>query len=617
MSPGTAEQSSVSYRRTHHCGALRPDHVGEAVTLAGWVNTYRDHGTGLVFIDLRDREGITQVVFDREDADESILREADKLRAEDVVAVTGKVRIRVGGPNPKLATGEVEVVAERMEVLSEAATPPFQPGDATSLPGEETRLKYRYLDLRRPEMQRILKIRHRAAKAARDYFDEQGFLEIETPILNKSTPEGARDFLVPSRLVPGSWYALPQSPQIFKQILMVSGCDKYVQICHCFRDEDLRADRQPEFTQIDCEMSFVTRDDIIRVMEGMVRRVWKEIEGYEVPPVDVISYREAMDRYGIDRPDRRFGLELVDVSDLAKRTEFKVFHEALEKRRGVVKAIRVPGGAERLTRKLTDGYTEWVRQFGAGGVPVAKYTGQGESGGFETGVARFVAPIAQELVERLGLEVGDTVLFGADAYATCTKALGELRIRVAKDLGLLPKRGDANFWDFVWVVDFPMFEFDEETGRFYSMHHPFTGPRRDQVEAFMAAEPGDRDAIEGIVSDGYDMVVNGSEIGGGSIRIHRQDVQRKVFELLGISPEEAEQKFSFLLDALKYGAPPHGGIAFGFDRMVMHLAGTENIRDVIAFPKTQTGTDLMAHSPGPVDEMQLGELNVKSTWTGQ
>ena len=617
MSSGTATTSQVSFHRTHNCAALRPEHVGQTVTLAGWVNTYRDHGTGLVFIDLRDREGITQVVFDREDADEAILHEADKLRSEDVVAVTGKVRIRAGGPNKKLVTGEIEVVAERMEVLSEAENPPFQPSETQKLPNEELRLRYRYLDLRRPEMQKILKIRHRTAKAARDYFDERGFLEIETPILCKSTPEGARDFLVPSRLVPGSWYALPQSPQLFKQILMVSGCDKYIQICHCFRDEDLRADRQPEFTQIDCEMSFVTREDVMETMEGMVRRIWQEVLGHEVPTLERMTYHDAMDRYGIDRPDRRFGLELVDISDLAKKADFKVFHEALEKRRGVVKAIRVPGGADKLTRKLTDGYTEWVRQFGAGGVPVAKYTGQGETGGFETGIARFVAPIGPELIERLGLEKGDTVLFGADAYSVCTKALGELRLKIARDLDLLPQRGDKNFWDFLWVIDFPMFEYDEATKRFFAMHHPFTAPRGDQIEAFMAADAADRDTLEDIVSAGYDIVVNGSEIGGGSIRIHRQDVQRKVFELLGISKEEADVKFSFLLDALKFGAPPHGGIAFGLDRLVMHLAGTDNIRDVIAFPKTQTGSDLMCDSPGPVDDPQLGELFVKSTWTGE
>ena len=619
MSPATTthEKAPSAYRRTHTCGDLRPGDIGERVTLAGWVNSYRDHGAGLVFIDMRDRHGLTQVVFDREDADQALLDAADRLRAEDVIAVTGVVRARDGGPNPRLATGEIEVVAATLEILSKSETPPFQPGDAAeSLPNEEIRLRRRFLDLRRPEMQRILEVRSRATKATRDYFASNGFLEIETPVLCKSTPEGARDFLVPSRLTPGSWYALPQSPQLFKQILMVSGCDRYLQICKCFRDEDLRADRQPEFTQVDCEMSFVDRDDVIEMMEGYVRALWKELEGYDVPPVDRITYREAMDRYGIDRPDRRFGLELVDVSDIVRDADFKVFHDALAKERGVVKAVRVPGGADRLTRKMTDGYTEWVRQFGAGGVPVAKYTGAGETGGFETGIARFVAPVADRLAERLGLEKGDTVLFGADTYAVCTRALGELRLRVARDLDLMPKRGEPGFWDFVWVVDFPMFEYDEETARFYAMHHPFTAPRADQVEAFLGAGAGDRETIEAVLSDGYDIVVNGSEIGGGSVRIHRGDVQRKVFELLGISPDEAEAKFSFLLEALKFGAPPHGGIAFGLDRLVMHLTGSENIRDVIAFPKTQTGADLMCEAPNPVADDQLGELHVRSTWEG-
>ena len=594
-------------KRSHHCNHIRPEHIGQTITLNGWVNSYRDHGTGLIFIDVRDREGLTQLVFDKEDATHELLEAADKLRNEDVIAARGTVRLRDGGPNPKLATGEVEIVVSELEVLSKAQSPAFLPsmGEA-DLPKEETRLRYRYIDLRRPRMQQILRTRHRVSKVVRDYFDEHGFLEIETPYLCKSTPEGARDFIVPSRHQPGEWYALPQSPQLFKQLLMVAGCERYLQIPRCFRDEDPRADRQAEFTQIDCEMSFVDREEVIEIMEGMVRRVWKEVLGHEVGPVDRITYREAMDRYGIDRPDRRFGLELVDVSDIAAKTDFKVFHDALAKRRGVVKAIRVPNGAEKLTRKLTDGYTEFVRQFKAGGVPTTKWTGSG----FEAGVGKFVDSVKDQLAERLGLEPGDQVLFGADTYSVCTKALGELRLKVARDLGLI----DESQWNFLWVVDFPMFEHDEESGRYYALHHPFTAPNPDQLDSFLSLDAKDVDAVEGIVSAGYDIICNGSEIGGGSIRIHRQDVQSKVFGLLGMTPEDARSKFGFLLDALASGAPPHGGIAFGLDRLIMHLTGTDNIRDVIAFPKTQTGADLMSDAPSLVSDDQLKELHVASTY---
>ena len=595
--------------RTHHCNQLRTEHIGQTVNLAGWVNAYRDHGSGLIFIDLRDREGLTQLVFDTEDSSPAVLAVADKLRNEDVVAATGIVRTREGGPNPKLDTGEIEVVVQEIKLLSKTDKLPFLPSDEENMPGEEMRLRYRYLDLRRPKMQQILRTRHRVAKLTRDYFDEQGFLEIETPILCKSTPEGARDFVVPSRLQPGEWYALPQSPQLFKQILMVAGCEKYLQICRCFRDEDPRADRQAEFTQIDCEMSFVEREDVMQVMEGFAQKLWKEVLDYEAPAFERLTYRECLDRFGIDRPDTRFDLEIVDISDLAAKTDFGVFATALAKDRGVVRAIRVPGGATKLTRKMTDRYTEFVKQFGAGGVPVCKCTDKG----LETGIARFVEPVADELIARLGLEPGDSVLFGADSYGTCVKALGELRLQVAKDLDMIPE----GKWNFLWVVDFPMFEYNEEAGRFQSLHHPFTAPRPDQIDAFLAADANDRDAIEAILSDGYDMVVNGSEVGGGSIRIHRKEVQERVFSLLGISPEDAVEKFSFLLDALRFGAPPHGGIAFGLDRVVMHLCSTDNIRDVIPFPKTQTGGDLMSGAPGEVSDEQMQELHVKSTWEGE
>ena len=451
----------------------------------------------------------------------------------------------------------------------------------------------------------ILMVRHRVSQFARRFFDERDFLEIEPPMLTKRTPEGARDFIVPSRNQPGSWYALPQSPQLFKQLLMVAGAERYLQIARCFRDEDPRADRQAEFTQIDCEMSFVDQADVIDIMEGMVRRVWHDVLGVEVPAVDRMTYHEAMNRYGIDRPDRRFGLELVDVSAIARKSEFKVFHSALDKRKGCVKVIRVPSGAEKLTRKLTDGYTEFVKQFGAGGVPTLKVNAEGRP---ETGIARFVEGVWDELCEATGAQPGDQLLFGADAWGTCLKAMGELRIKIAKDLDLV----DESKWDFLWVVDFPMFEYDDESKRFYSLHHPFTAPNPDQVSAFLAAEEGDIDTIEGVVSAGYDIIVNGSEIGGGSIRIHRQDVQSKVFSLLGMSEEEAKDKFSFLLDALRFGAPPHGGSACGLDRLVMHLTGTDNIRDVIAFPKTQTGADLLSDAPSGVSDAQLAELSVRN-----
>jgi aspartyl-tRNA synthetase len=606
---------------------LRPSDVGTEVVLCGWVNSYRDHGTGLIFIDLRDRYGLTQVVFEKGESPAELLERADKLRNEDVIAVEGAVRIRKGGPNPKLPTGEVEVVVTRLELLNKTDNPPFLPDDTLELPNEELRLKHRYVDLRRPTMQRILSTRHRVMQVTRKYFDENGFLEVETPILYKSTPEGAREFLVPSRHQPGDWYALPQSPQLFKQILMVSGCDRYMQICRCFRDEDPRADRQPEFSQIDLEMSFVQRDDVMAMIEGFARRLWKEVAGYDAPPFPRMKYRDAMERYGIDRPDTRYELFITDVSEAAARTDFKVFKDALAKspdaprfatRRGVVKAIRIPAGpagAEKLTRKITDGYSEWIKGFGAGGVAVVKLNPQGA---FETGIAKFleVPGVKEAFIAALALKPGDTVLFVADTYGIATKAIGELRQKVARDIGIVPKPGvEGGPWKFLWVVDFPMFERNKETGKWVASHHPFTAPLPEHQKRFVDASMDDDDAIENMMSAGYDMVLNGSEICGGSIRIHDQAVQSKVFALLGLTPEQAKEKFSFLLEALKFGAPPHGGVAFGLDRLVMHLVGTDNIRDVIAFPKTQTGADLMTRAPSPVTDQQLRDLHVKSTWT--
>lgn len=583
--------------RTHTCGELRETHLDQTVTLSGWVNNYRDHG-GVRFIDLRDRDGITQIVFHPENTEAHGI--AQKLRREDVITVSGGCIIRSGGENPKLATGKIEVDAATAVVLNDSENPPFIPDEADKV-GEETRLRYRYVDLRRPAMQHILKTRHRVTKITRDYFDEHGFYEIETPFLCRSTPEGARDFLVPSRMQEGEFYALPQSPQLFKQILMVGGMEKYIQIVRCFRDEDPRADRQAEFTQVDMEMAFVEQEDVMTINEGLMRRIWKDVLDIDIPdPIKRMTYADAMNDYGSDRPDLRYDMKLVDVSDLAMKTDFKVFSGAVEKG-GIVKAIRVPGGAK-MTRKETDKLAEWVKQFGAGGLPITKV----EGGTIATGVAKFLTPIAEDLVQRLGAEDGDLICFGVDAKSSVVhRVLGELRVKLGHDLDMIdPKQAE-----WVWIVDFPMVEWSEDKKRWDSLHHPFTAPHDEDLAKL--APGSDHNTIASIKSKAYDLVLNGSEMGGGSIRIHRPDVQSKVFKLLGIDEEEAQAKFGFLLDALKYGAPPHGGLAFGLDRTVMQLVGTSNIRDVIAFPKTQNGADLMTEAPSPVDEEQLKELNLR------
>lgn len=560
----------------------------------GWVQRRRDHG-GLIFIDLRDREGVLQLALDP-DRDLESHEKAAQIRNEFVVAVKGKVSPRPEGTvNPKMKTGEVEIEVSELKILNRSETPPFMLDEFTDV-AENIRLKYRYLDLRRTSVQNNMMLRHRVSRTVRSYLDEHGFLDIETPVLTKSTPEGARDYLVPSRVNNGQFYALPQSPQLFKQLLMVSGFDRYAQIVKCFRDEDLRADRQPEFTQIDCEMSFVDRDDVMTIMEGMISRVFSEGIGVTIPEsLPRISYAEALDKYGVDNPDLRFGLELVELTEIVKGCGFKVFSEVANKG-GMVKAINVKG-ASTFSRKELDDLTAFAGIYGAKGMAWVKINADG----WQSPIAKFFTPEELKSIEQaMGAEEGDLLLFIADSFKIANESLGRLRQHLGQKLGLAKK----DDYSFVWVTDFPLFEWSEEEQRYFAVHHPFTAPLDEDVP-LLATDPGKARA------KAYDLVLNGSEIGGGSIRIHDQSVQQAMFGLLGIGEEEAREKFGFLLDALSFGAPPHGGIAFGLDRLVMILAGTDSIRDVIAFPKTQKATCLLSEAPGEVSEEQLQELGIR------
>jgi aspartyl-tRNA synthetase len=583
--------------RSHYCGHVNESLIGKDVAVAGWVHRRRDHG-GVIFVDLRDREGLLQVVFDPDAKD--VFANAERLRSEFCVRITGAVRARPAGTaNPHLASGQIELLARELEILSRSETPPFHHDEAAN---EELRLKYRYLDLRRDVMQKRLRLRHRVTQAMRTFLDQHGFIDLETPMLTKATPEGARDYLVPSRTHPGHFFALPQSPQLFKQLLMMSGFDRYYQIVRCFRDEDLRADRQPEFTQLDIETSFMTEEQITGLMEELARFLFKQALNVDLPkPFPRMTYEEAMRRYASDKPDLRIPLELVDVADLVKDAEFKVFAGPAANPDGRVAALRAPQGGQKMTRKEIDDCTAFVARYGAKGLAYIKVNEKAKGReGLQSPILKFLSDAAiAGILSRTGAEDGDLIFFGADTAKVVNDALGALRLKIGHDLGLV-----QTGWQPLWVVHFPMFEWDADEKRWMAMHHPFTAPR-EQDPSVLKADP--RNAV----SQGYDMVLNGAEVGGGSVRIHRAEMQAAVFDLLGIGPDEQQAKFGFLLEALKYGAPPHGGIAFGLDRLVMLMAGADSIRDVIAFPKTQTAADLLTDAPTTVSEDQLKELHVR------
>jgi aspartyl-tRNA synthetase len=582
--------------RSHYCGQVDEKLIGQTVEVAGWVHRRRDHG-GIIFVDLRDREGLLQVVFDPDAAE--VFREAERLRNEFVIRVKGQVRERPSGTvNPNLASGRVEVLAAELELLNRSEPLPFQLDEQV---GEEVRLKYRYLDLRREVMSQRLRLRHKITRAMRGFLDGHGFIDLETPMLTKATPEGARDYLVPSRTHPGKFFALPQSPQIFKQLLMIAGFDRYYQIVRCFRDEDLRADRQPEFTQLDVETSFLTQAQIMELMERLTRHFFHEVLGEALPdPFPRMTFAEAMRRYGSDKPDLRNPLELADVADLVRDCDFKVFAGPARDPKGRVAALRVPGGGA-MPRSQIDGYTEFVGRYGAKGLAYIKVNERARGReGLQSPIIKFLSDAAiAGILERTAATDSDLVFFGADSAKVVSDALGALRLKIGQDLKLVQQG-----WQPLWVVDFPMFEWNADERRWVAMHHPFTSPRNDDPAA-LRADP------QNALAKAYDMVLNGSEIGGGSVRIHRQEMQSTVFDLLGIGAEEATRKFGFLLDALRFGAPPHGGIAFGLDRLAMLMAGADSIREVIAFPKTQTAADPMTDAPTEIGEAQLRELHIR------